>query len=103
VKLGRFKTEKRKGTAGGVLKLIVFLAVYCLFIVVLLPTRWWIGEKFIKPVIGNYQPTSEEADILNTMDNALYVLVWGGFFAILLTIAIEIFRETTEGKVYASR
>ena len=85
------------------MKLIVFLAVYCLFIVALLPTRWWIGEKYIKPVIGSYTPTQQEAEILNAMDNALYVLIWGGFFAILLAISIEIFRETTEGRVYASR
>ena len=100
MKIGRFETQRRRGTAGGVLKLIVFLAVYCLFVIVVLPTRWWIGEKYIKPVIGNYQPSGTEADILNTMDNTLYTLIWGLYFAILLAIAIEIFRETTEGREY---
>jgi hypothetical protein len=100
VRIGRFETQKRRGTAGGVLKLVVLLAVYSLFVITILPTRWWIGEKFIKPVIGNYTPTQQEAEILNAMDNTLYTLIWGLYFAILLAISVEIFRETTEGREY---
>jgi hypothetical protein len=103
MKVGPFRTVKRKGTAGAMLRLVVFLIVYCLLVIIILPVRWWIGVKFIQPVIGNYTPSQAEAEILNTMDNTLYTLIWGLYFAILLAIGIEIFRETTEGKVYVSR
>jgi ABC-type phosphate/phosphonate transport system permease subunit len=103
MKIGPLRTKRRKGTAGALLRLIVFLVVYCLLVIIILPARWWIGAKFIRPVIGDYAPTPQEAEILNTMDNTLYTLIWGLYFAILLAIAIEIFRETTEGRVYVSR
>jgi len=83
--------------------LIVFLAVYSLFVIAVLPVRWWIGAKFIQPLMSDYRPTQAEAELLNTLDNTLYALAWAGYFAILLAIAVEIFRETTEGQVYRSR
>ncbi|MCC6064878.1 MAG: hypothetical protein LM576_02735, partial [Thermofilum sp.] len=93
-------TKRRKGTAGALMRLIVFLIVYCLIVIIVLPTRWWIGARFIRPFVGNYTPSQTEAEILNAMDNTLYTLIWGLYFAILLAIAIEIFRETTEGREY---
>jgi hypothetical protein len=100
MKVGPLQTRRRKGTAGALLRLVVFLIVYCLLVIIILPARWWIGVKFIRPVIGDYTPSPAEAEILNTMDNTLYTLIWGLYFVILLAIAIQVFRETTEGREY---
>jgi hypothetical protein len=102
MKIGPIRTKRRRGTAGAMLKLVVFLIVYCLLVIIILPARWWIGVKFIRPVIGNYTPSPAEAEILNTMDDTLYTLIWGLYFVILLAIAIQIFRETWEGREYRS-
>ncbi|MEM4762072.1 MAG: hypothetical protein QW794_02870 [Thermosphaera sp.] len=85
--------------AGAVVKLFVLLATYAIFVIILLPVRARIGV-IITQINPDYQPNPQELEILTTFDDALYLLIWAGFFAIIAAIVIQIFRETTEGREY---
>jgi len=86
---------KRKGTAGAVLKMIMLFVTFALFSIYVLGVRYYLGTILQN---YNYQPRSpEETEILTTLDNTLFTLLWASYFILLFALAVEVFRKTTEG------